>query len=67
MDENTETSLKLLTRIIKNQNKELLTKIAKEIDVPEDELLEKYLKPNYYSPRIINSKSQEERQKYMIR
>ncbi len=67
MDENTETSLKLLTRIIKNQNKELLIKIAKEIDVPEEELLEKYLKPNYYSPRIINSKPQEERQRYMIR
>ena len=32
MDENTETSLKFLTRIIKNQNIELLKKIAKEID-----------------------------------
>lgn len=67
MDENTETSLKLLTRIIKNQNKELLKEIAKEIDVPEEELLDKYLKPNYYSPRVILSKPQEERQKYMIR
>jgi len=67
MDENTETSLKFLTRIIKNQNIELLKQIAKEIDVPEETLIEKYLKPNYYSPRVIPSKPAEERQKYMIR
>jgi hypothetical protein len=66
MDENTETSLKLLTRAIKIQNIELLKKISREIDVPEEELLEKFLKPNY-SPRVIPSKPAEERQKYMIR
>ena len=67
MDENTETSLKLLTRAIKIQNIELLKKISREIDVPEEELLEKFLKPNYYSPRVIPSKPAEERQTYMIR
>ncbi len=67
MDENTETSLKLLTRLIKNQNIELLTEIADEIEVDKEELIEKFLKPNYYSPRIILSKPKEERQKYMIR
>ena len=67
MDENTETPLKLLTRIMKNQNIHLLKSIAKEIEVPEEELLEKFLKTNYYTPRVILSKQCEERQRYMIR
>ena len=41
MDENTETPLKFLTRIMKIQNTQLLKSIAKEIDVPEEDLLEK--------------------------
>jgi hypothetical protein len=67
MDVNSETSLKLVTRIIKAQNVKLLENIAEYIGVDKDELLEKYLKPNYYTPRVINSKVAEERQKYMIR
>tara|TARA_Y100000389_G_C17220904_1_gene393287 strand:+ start:144 stop:323 length:180 start_codon:yes stop_codon:yes gene_type:complete len=59
--------LKLVTRIIKAQNVKLLENIAEYIGVDKDELLEKYLKPNYYTPRVINSKVAEERQKYMIR
>ncbi len=67
MDVNSETSLKLVTRIIKAQNVKLLENIAEYIGVDKNELLEKYLKPNYYTPRVINSKVAEERQKYMIR
>ena len=67
MDENTETPLKLLTRIMKIQNTQLLKSIAKEINVPEEELLDKFLKTNYYTPRMIISKQCEERQRYMIR
>ena len=47
MDENTETPLKFLTRIMKIQNTQLLKSIAKEIEVPEEELLDKFLKTNY--------------------
>ena len=53
--------------VLKIVQLELLKKISREIDVPEEELLDKFLKPNYYSPRVIPSKPAEERQKYMIR
>ena len=38
--------------IIIEQNKEFLVKVAKKIKVPEQELLETYLKPEYYLPVI---------------
>lgn len=37
------------------QNRELLAQIAKDFNLSESKLLEKYLKPEYYLPVIIHN------------
>lgn len=46
-------TIELIKNIIIEQNKLLLKEVAKEADVDEKELIEKYIKPEYYLPIII--------------
>lgn len=41
--------------VIIEQNKVMLKDVAKQFDLDYDTLVEKYVKPEYYLPVIINS------------
>ena len=50
------SSLNLITKIIKNQNRDLLYELAKFKQLNEEEtikFIEDFLKPNYYCPTIV--------------
>ncbi len=47
----------LFKNIIKEQNKELLSQVAKVTGKDEAELVEKYIKPEFYLPIIDRKKS----------
>jgi len=49
---NENITFELLTELIKNQNIMLLKHIAKKYKLDEEELLNKFLKKNYYIPFI---------------
>lgn len=60
---------KTINKIVKEQNKRLLTEIAKfkEMDSEETkEFIEEYLKPNYYMLEITSSRKKEQRQRNYI-
>jgi hypothetical protein len=46
----------ILTNIIMKQNSLLLKEIAKQHNIDEDYLMQKYLQPSYYLPVISSSK-----------
>lgn len=63
------TGITLISRIIKNQNVELLEKICKKYDLDEEvyeELKYNFIKVNYYSPNIILDSHKESLQKYFV-
>jgi hypothetical protein len=45
--------------IIVEQNKVFLVQVAKKLNIPEQELLETYLKPEYYLPIVEKCKAKE--------
>ena len=64
------STLNLISKVIKNQNIELLESYAKENSLSNEELLKikkKYLKLNYLYPTIIQSKSKEYLQTFIIK
>lgn len=57
--------ISILAKIIKNQNKLYLENYAKEKNLNEKdiiELLDNFLKPNYYCPSIVQKKNREKLQ-----
>lgn len=46
----------IFKNILIEQNKEFIKDLAKQFHKKEDELLKKYLKPDYYLPMISKSK-----------
>jgi hypothetical protein len=52
LSSNENITFELLTELIKNQNIMLLKNIAKKYKLDEEELLNKFLKKNYYIPYI---------------
>ena len=64
------STLNLISKFIKNQNIELLDSYAKENSLSNEELVKlkkKYLKLNYLYPTIIQSKSKEYLQTFIIK
>ena len=58
--------LSLISSVIKKQNKEFIITYCKDNNISNEQqnmLIDKFLKPNYYTPLVINSSSKEELQK----
>jgi hypothetical protein len=58
--------LSLISNMIKKQNKEFIKTYCKDNNISnekQNELINKFIKPNYYTPLVINSSSKEELQK----
>tara|TARA_B100001057_G_scaffold492635_1_gene585410 strand:- start:266 stop:538 length:273 start_codon:yes stop_codon:yes gene_type:complete len=58
--------LSLISSVIKKQNKEFIKTYCKDNNISneqQNELLKNFIKPNYYTPLVINSSSKEELQK----
>jgi hypothetical protein len=55
-----EVGFDMLSRIIKEQNKELLKQIAKDFNRDESRLMKRYLKPEYYLPVVIKTVSEDD-------
>jgi len=56
------TALSLISKIIKKENIKIINKISKENDLDikqKEELLNTYIKPNYYIPYVVNSQTKE--------
>jgi len=52
--DDTDGEFQLIVEIIKSQNIMLLTRIAEKYNIDHNEILSKFLKPNYYIPYIEN-------------
>ena len=50
--DDTNEEFQLLVEIIKSQNIMLLTRIAEKYNIDQEEIISKFLKPNYYIPYI---------------
>ena len=64
------STLHLISKFIKNQNVELLEEYARDNDLTNEELIKlkkKYLKLNYLYPTIVQSKSKEYLQTFIIK
>ena len=58
-------AINIISKIIMNQNKLLIEKHAKDNNLNEkvtQELLDKFIKPNYYCPSIVQKKNKEKLQ-----
>ena len=56
------TSLGLISRMIKKENIKIINQISKEEGLDEKErreLLNKFIKPNFYTPYVVNSETKE--------
>ena len=54
--------ISFISKIIKNENIKLIEQICVEENLDENEkkkLIDKFIKPNYYTPYIVNSESKE--------
>ena len=59
---NNPTPLALISQMIKKENINIISEISKEhgLDKYEtQELFKKYIKPNYYTPYVVNSETKE--------
>jgi len=59
---NNPTSLALISQMIKKENVKIINEISKENGLnkfEKQELLNKYIKPNYYIPYVVNSETKE--------
>jgi hypothetical protein len=57
--------INIITNLVRHQNLELITQICDKhnvTDTKKQEILDKLLKPNYYTPLIINSEFKEKLQ-----
>jgi hypothetical protein len=64
------SNIVLVSKIIKKQNIDLINKICDMYNFNEDKralLLNKFIKVNYYCPRIILDSNKEGLQKYFIK
>lgn len=48
-----EATFNMISSMIKEQNKELLKQVAKVTNIPYQDLIDKYLKPDYYLPIVM--------------
>ena len=62
-----QSALCLISKYIKNQNIELLDTYAEDNNLSNTELKKKYLKLNYIYPTVIQSKSKEYLQTFIIK
>tara|TARA_B100000886_G_scaffold83220_1_gene54226 strand:+ start:321 stop:593 length:273 start_codon:yes stop_codon:yes gene_type:complete len=59
---NNPTSLALISKIIKKENIKIINEISEENGLnkyEKQELLTKFIKPNYYTPYVVNSETKE--------
>mgnify|MGYP003995939755 CR=1 FL=1 len=59
------TALSLISKMIKKENIKIINKISKEnyLDIKQKEdLLNIFIKPNYYIPYVVNSETKEKLQ-----
>lgn len=62
---NNSTPLGILSQMIKKENIKIINKISKEEGLNKLEkqtLLNKYIKPNFYTPYVVNSETKEKLQ-----
>ena len=60
--------INIISKTIKSQNMQFINDYCKENNIEncqKEIIIEKLIKPNYYTPNITNSKSKEEVQKYL--
>ena len=63
------SSITLISKIIKAQNKDLIKAICQKqglSETIEEELMDRFIKLNYYCPRKILDSSKEHLQKYFV-
>ena len=58
-----DVEFSLLVEIIKSQNIMLLTRIAEKYNIDQEEIISKFLKPNYYIPYIENRNKKRNKEK----
>lgn len=56
------TALSLISKMIKKENIKIINKMSKENDLDikqKEDLLNTFVKPNYYIPYVVNSETKE--------
>ena len=59
---NNSTSLSIIVKLIKTENIKIINEISKEKGINNCErqlLINKFIKPNYYTPYVVNSEIKE--------
>jgi hypothetical protein len=62
---NNPSSLSIVSKLIKKENINIINKISKENGLNNYEkqsLIDKYIKPNFYTPYVVNSETKEKLQ-----